>query len=769
MSFIQNQYRELLLQLLPQGLAWDKSEGSNLYLIMNSIAKTFADVHNFEVEIPKDLNPLFTTHFLDEWEETLATRKDCKEIDNTFQGRKNAVIAKLRSVGGCSINYFEGIARALGYPVTITDGFTPFKVGRNKVGDKLNGSGWASTFQVRGPAQVSRYFKVGQSKVGEPLAIHGSELLECTINRIKQAQTTALFVYYTVTQALAAVASLGLSTSANLHLTRHLVSDDNNASCDASIIDLWKPSNLSNLALWLNAKDFDSNAAIASWEDRSGNDNDAFQANSSNQPTSVLNTLNSRPVARFGAGDQLEVIFDNDLEVTKNLDIFVAGSFSSGGQFINRTQYAAQIASTVQSNALTKSWHARTFGTSVLGFAGSFCVRFLGNLYLGTWTGLFKSTNNGTSWTEVLDGTDHVYCRGMYGGFIIHNDVLYIGSGTVKKVYKYDGTTVTAYDLTSIAQAGASIDTFTVYGGYVHVGDTAHRRVFKFNGTSWSSIGDAGSNNGLFTLAADATYLYAAIQAGGSSDIYKWDGSSWTAMSTGILNPRVLFVAQGALWVVASGKIYNSVAGWSNPITLTYGGIYYPQTYCFVDNGASVFILDGESGTASIRYDFNGTTLSLGLIKGFLEGVKGDGSCFYDYDADSNEILIGAYGRLMPYRVARESLISYGTGIPSLGIFHFSFYDNRMNIRVNGALVAELRFDLAIDAEVGNEDYRTERILQETIDITSGLVTTVGNIVTITPTSDFPENSQIEVEIDNGAIEFWGGIDDWNFKTGVSV
>lgn len=759
---LNQNYQQLILELLPPGLAWNRSPDSKLSLIIGELARSFALVHELSDKIPRDVNPLYTEHYLDEWEEALGTKLDCKEIDSTFQGRKAAVISKLRSIGGSSIGYLEDVARALGYPVTITDGFAPFKVGSSKVGDHLSGDDWASVFQVRGPEQVTRPFKVGQSKVGEPLVVYGSGLLECTINRIKPAGTIALFAYYNVIQKLIAKGTVNISATATMRVIRHL-SASGSIDISARVLSLWNPSQLLGLVSWLRGNDLDS-GDIEEWVDRSPLGNDATNSDSGTQPVAVPDAINYRTAARFSAGDKLQIFFNQDLEVTKNLDIFMAGTFTASGTFLTRSQYEVDIGSTVEARALTKNWQGRAFGATVLGSNGNFCIRFQGNLYLGTWFGLFKSTNNGTSFTEVLSGSDHIYCRGLHGGFLIYDDELWISSGTVNRMYRYDGTTVTEWSLSGISQSGASLDPITVYDGEVHVGDTAHRRVFKFNGSTWESIGDAGSTNGLFGLCADGTYLYACVQAAGNSGIYKWDGASWTTVTTLIMNPRVIFVAQGVLWAVADSALYNATVGWTSPLTLS--GVQYPGHYCFLNEGNSVLILD-VGGTQSVRYDFSGTTLSSSLIKGKYGGLGNDGNAFHDSSIDPHEILLGKYGLLRPYRLAQNSYTNYATSIPTLGIFHFNFYDTDMTIRINGAIVTQMRFDSAFDSELGNEDYRSEKLLQEAIDITGGLVSLVGNIITIDPTSDFPENTVIEIIAPNTVVDDWAGVDDWNFRTGV--
>ncbi|MCY1452005.1 hypothetical protein D9M71_689020 [compost metagenome] len=115
-------------------------------------------------------------------------------LENTLQGRRNAVLAKLFSTGGQSIAFFQGVAGSLGYDVTITE-YRPFRAGLSCAGEPLTNGDWVYAWRVNAPEVSVIRFCAGQSAAGEPLQSWGNDSLECKINQMKPAQTIALYGY----------------------------------------------------------------------------------------------------------------------------------------------------------------------------------------------------------------------------------------------------------------------------------------------------------------------------------------------------------------------------------------------------------------------------------------------------------------------------------------------------------------------------------------------------------------------------------------------
>jgi uncharacterized protein YmfQ (DUF2313 family) len=145
--------------------------------------------------MPLEANPSTSAELLPDWERVAGLPDKCSgALEQTLQGRRNALLAKLTSTGGQSAAYFIEIAAVLGYTVTI-ETFRPFRVGRSRVGDLLTNGPWAFTWLARAPEVSVTSFRVGQSAVGERLRTWGNDTLECKLNQLKPAHTIAIFAY----------------------------------------------------------------------------------------------------------------------------------------------------------------------------------------------------------------------------------------------------------------------------------------------------------------------------------------------------------------------------------------------------------------------------------------------------------------------------------------------------------------------------------------------------------------------------------------------
>jgi len=188
-------YLEQLKTLLPPGQAFPREAGTTLHDLLNGMSIELARVDGRGEALPVEANPASTNELLSDWERVVGLPDKCSGVlEETLQGRKNALLAKLTSTGGQSAPYFIEIAAALGYTVTI-ETFSPFRVGRSHAGDALTNGPWAFTWLVRVPEVSVTSFRVGQSAVGERLRTWGNDTLECKINQLKPAHTIALFAY----------------------------------------------------------------------------------------------------------------------------------------------------------------------------------------------------------------------------------------------------------------------------------------------------------------------------------------------------------------------------------------------------------------------------------------------------------------------------------------------------------------------------------------------------------------------------------------------
>lgn len=193
MSFTQDEIKQKIIQLFPEGPAWNFDKDSDYDNLADALAYEVTLVSTEIERLIREANPLYMDTFLQGREEEANTKDSC-QVAATVKERLDRVIYKWRNTGGQSIQFLINAAADIGYTITITE-TNPFTPG-SLVGDLLtNGDDWAHTFYVNGALYVVKPFIVGTSAVGEALAIWGNEELECLINNIKPAHTTVLYSY----------------------------------------------------------------------------------------------------------------------------------------------------------------------------------------------------------------------------------------------------------------------------------------------------------------------------------------------------------------------------------------------------------------------------------------------------------------------------------------------------------------------------------------------------------------------------------------------
>lgn len=188
-------YLEQLKALLPPGQAFPREAGTTLHDLLDGMSIELARVDARGNALPLEANPSSTVELLTDWERVAGLPDKCSgTLEETIQGRKQALLAKLTSTGGQSIAYFTELAAALGYEVTIEE-FRPFRAGLSRAGDALTNGAWMFTWRVRAAATAIISFRAGMSVAGERLRTWGNDTLECKINQLKPAHTVALFAY----------------------------------------------------------------------------------------------------------------------------------------------------------------------------------------------------------------------------------------------------------------------------------------------------------------------------------------------------------------------------------------------------------------------------------------------------------------------------------------------------------------------------------------------------------------------------------------------
>lgn len=195
MSRTAAEYREQLKLLLPPGRALPREPGTSIDALLDGMAEELARVDARGDQLVVEALPSTTSEMLADWERVAGLPDKCSgTLETTLQGRRNVLVSKLNSTGGQSIQYFIGVAKALGYDVTISE-FRPFRAGLSQAGDPLTNGDWVYTWRVNATETTIIEFRAGLSAAGEPLRTWGNDTLECKINQLKPAHTIVLYGY----------------------------------------------------------------------------------------------------------------------------------------------------------------------------------------------------------------------------------------------------------------------------------------------------------------------------------------------------------------------------------------------------------------------------------------------------------------------------------------------------------------------------------------------------------------------------------------------
>jgi hypothetical protein len=171
----------------------------------------------------------------------------------------------------------------------------------------------------------------------------------------------------------------------------------------------------------------------------------------------------------------------------------------------------------------------------------------------------------------AVSGSD-LYAGGSFtraGGSTANNIAKWNGSSWSALGSGMDGPRGTTY-VSALAVSGSGL-----YAGgiFATAGGNAATNIAKWNGSSWSALG-SGMNGGVVALAVSGSDLYAGgdfTTAGGSAanNIAKWNGSSWSALGSGMdgtvyaLAVSGSDVYAGGYFTTAGGRAANNIAKWN--------------------------------------------------------------------------------------------------------------------------------------------------------------------------------------------------------------
>lgn len=193
--FTTDDYRQALQALIPTGRAWPRDPDAVQFAVLRALAASFQRSDNDALSILNGAFPKTAIIMLTEWEKSLGLPDDCSigEVD-TIAKRQSAIVSKLISTGGQSKSYFIGIAKALGYNITINE-YRQARAGLSVCGDGINGDDWPFVWMVEGEETNISYARVGLSYCGDPLRSWGNKQLECRLSALSPSHTLVKFGY----------------------------------------------------------------------------------------------------------------------------------------------------------------------------------------------------------------------------------------------------------------------------------------------------------------------------------------------------------------------------------------------------------------------------------------------------------------------------------------------------------------------------------------------------------------------------------------------
>ncbi len=193
--FSTEDYTAALQNLMPTGLVWPRKADSVQAAVFRALAQSYQQSDDAAEGLLTGAFPATATIMLADWEKTLGLPDDCGIGENdSIALRQKAVIARLFSTGGQSSAYFIGVAKALGYDITISV-FREARAGMSVCGDALNGENWPFTWLVTAPKTTITYAQAGMSYCGDPLRSWGNKRLECRLTALAPSHTIVKFGY----------------------------------------------------------------------------------------------------------------------------------------------------------------------------------------------------------------------------------------------------------------------------------------------------------------------------------------------------------------------------------------------------------------------------------------------------------------------------------------------------------------------------------------------------------------------------------------------
>ena len=212
MPSLLEKYKQLLPGLMPKGRLWQIKDQPNLKALLDSFANELCRVEERANDLLDEADPRNADELISDWERLLGLPDECTPDDLDIAERRTQLLQKYTNIGGLSKEFYEFLGSQLGYTIVVENRVT-FLVGRGTVGQPLTNDfdnpltvgepieqqlrvyGWQFYFNAQLPIDAAEIFEVGDNTVGEPLVDYSNELMECTIKKLKPANSGVTFTF----------------------------------------------------------------------------------------------------------------------------------------------------------------------------------------------------------------------------------------------------------------------------------------------------------------------------------------------------------------------------------------------------------------------------------------------------------------------------------------------------------------------------------------------------------------------------------------------
>lgn len=184
---LNDEYTQLLYQLLPPGPAW---EGDNS--LIEGLAPSLARAHQRADALMQEIDPSRTTELIGRYEPLYGLPDSCAPDGvQTLRQRQQRLDAKANVTGGINERFYREQLDALGYNTATIDQFQHLDASPDPEWGEL----WRYYWRVNIPADASVSWQTCTGACNSAIRIWGDTVAECVIEKLCPSHTVVVFAY----------------------------------------------------------------------------------------------------------------------------------------------------------------------------------------------------------------------------------------------------------------------------------------------------------------------------------------------------------------------------------------------------------------------------------------------------------------------------------------------------------------------------------------------------------------------------------------------